>query len=208
MAAVNADGRDPTTPRPSARRRQILDAAAPLFAGRGVAGTSVRDIAQAAGLQSGSLYHQFTSKEQIAGEIVSGYLADLAETYAAAARPGLSGAERVAALIRASLEVMHRHPHASQIYERDSALLRETGTPADMRNHTHDLQEAWLDSFRAGIAEGAFRADLDIRVAFRLIRDGLWLTVRWYQPSEVYPLDRLEAECVALYLHGLMDPDR
>jgi hypothetical protein len=53
------------------------------------------------------------------------------------------------------------------------------------------------------MADGSVRAGLDVRVAFRLIRDGLWLTVRWYEPSEAYPLERLEDECIALYLAGI-----
>lgn len=166
-------------------------------------GASVRDIAEAAGLQSGSLYHQFATKEHIAAEIVEEYLDDLTSTYDAAMDADASPADQVASLIRASLEAMHRHPHASQIYERDSALLRELGVPADLRAHTNALQGAWMDALERGAADSSFRSDLDVRVAFRLIRDGLWLTVRWYQPSEVYPLERLEQECVALYLHGL-----
>lgn len=186
----------------STRRRQILDAAGPLFAERGVAATSVRDIAGAAGLKSGSLYHQFASKEAIAGEIVAAYVEELVAAYDEVGTAH-TGAERVVGLIRASLRVMHRHPHASQIYERDVALLREAGTPPRLRETTTGLQEAWLAGLRAGITDGSVRADLDVRVAFRLIRDGLWLTVKWYEPSESYPLERLEEECIALYLAGI-----
>ncbi|KAB2812977.1 TetR/AcrR family transcriptional regulator [Pimelobacter simplex] len=187
----------------SARRRQILDAAAPLFAEHGVAATSVRDIASAADLKSGSLYHQFAAKEEIAGEIVAAYVDELATAYDVEVAAGATGAERVVGLIRASLRVMHRHPHATQIYERDAALLREAGTPPRLREITNGLQESWLASLRDGMADGSVRAGLDVRVAFRLIRDGLWLTVRWYEPSEVYPLERLEEECIALYLAGI-----
>jgi AcrR family transcriptional regulator len=187
----------------SARRRQILEAAAPLFAQHGVAATSVRDIAAAAQLKSGSLYHQFAAKEEIAGEIVAAYVAELTAAYAEQVAAGRTGAERVVGLIRASLRVMHRHPHASRIYERDAALLRDAGTPPRLREMTNGLQEAWLASLRDGTTDGSLRADLDVRVAFRLIRDGLWLTVRWYEPSEIYPLERLEDECVALYVAGI-----
>ena len=187
----------------SPRRRRILDAAAPLFAEHGVAATSVRDIASAAGLKSGSLYHQFAAKEEIAGEIVAAYVGELAAAYGAETAAASTGAERVAGLIRASLRVMHRHPHATQIYERDAALLRDAGTPPGLREVTNGLQEAWLAGLREGIADGSVRAGLDVRVAFRLIRDGLWLTVRWYRPSEIYPLERLEEECIALYLAAI-----
>lgn len=47
------------------RREQLLDAALRVFAGKGVAGASVKDIATAAGVTPGLLYHYFPSKEAV-----------------------------------------------------------------------------------------------------------------------------------------------
>src|SRR6202171_4473024 len=47
------------------RRRQILAAASELFARNGFEGTSIRDIAAASGVLSGSLYYHFASKEDL-----------------------------------------------------------------------------------------------------------------------------------------------
>ncbi|MGH7860068.1 MAG: helix-turn-helix domain-containing protein, partial [Candidatus Binatia bacterium] len=55
---------------PPGTRRQILDAALRLFAERGYGGTSIRDIARAAGVQSASLYSHYPSKEHVLAEIV------------------------------------------------------------------------------------------------------------------------------------------
>lgn len=46
-------------------RRQILDAALDLFSHRGYGATSVRDIADGAGVSTGNLYHHFADKEAI-----------------------------------------------------------------------------------------------------------------------------------------------
>lgn len=48
-----------------ARRRQILDAAAELFATKGFDGTTTADICKAAGMSSGNLFHYFGSKREI-----------------------------------------------------------------------------------------------------------------------------------------------
>ena len=45
------------------RRERILDAAAHCFSRAGYEGTSVRDIATAAGILPGSMYYHFASKE-------------------------------------------------------------------------------------------------------------------------------------------------
>ena len=49
----------------SATRRRILDIALALMAQRGVDGTSMRDLASAAGLNVASLYHYFPSKRDL-----------------------------------------------------------------------------------------------------------------------------------------------
>ncbi len=50
---------------PDERRTQIMLAAAELFVRHGYAGTSIRDIAERAGLLAGSVYHHFRSKQDI-----------------------------------------------------------------------------------------------------------------------------------------------
>ena len=52
-----------------ARRREILEAAAGLFGERGYKNTSIRDIADAVGLLSGSLYYHIKSKEELFLEV-------------------------------------------------------------------------------------------------------------------------------------------
>jgi TetR/AcrR family transcriptional regulator, cholesterol catabolism regulator len=54
---------DPT--RAEVRRGQVLSIASELFARKGFEATSMRDIATAAGLMSGSLYYHFASKEDL-----------------------------------------------------------------------------------------------------------------------------------------------
>ncbi len=46
-------------------RRQVLDAALQLFSTQGYRGTNVRDIAEAAGVSTGRVYHHFSDKEAI-----------------------------------------------------------------------------------------------------------------------------------------------
>src|SRR3990170_7783205 len=52
------------------RADEIVDIAARLFYERGYPSVSTRSLAQAAGIQGGSLYHHFTSKEEILYRIV------------------------------------------------------------------------------------------------------------------------------------------
>ena len=58
------------------RRTEILQSAAALIAVSGLR-TSLQDIADAAGIQAGSLYHHFESKEAILVELLRRYHGDL-----------------------------------------------------------------------------------------------------------------------------------
>ena len=55
----------------SERRARMVALAGELFAQKGYRATTVREIADAAGILSGSLYHHFDSKESIGDEILS-----------------------------------------------------------------------------------------------------------------------------------------
>lgn len=58
----------------NSRRGELLELAAAMFAERGLRATTVRDIADGAGILSGSLYHHFASKEEMVDELLRGFL--------------------------------------------------------------------------------------------------------------------------------------
>ncbi|GLB81414.1 TetR/AcrR family transcriptional regulator [Mycobacterium kiyosense] len=63
------------------RREQLIEAALNVFARKGVDGTSIKDIAQAAGVAPGLLYHYFDSKEVLVAAVLAerGFLPQLRE---------------------------------------------------------------------------------------------------------------------------------
>ena len=68
----------------SRRRADMVAIAAELFAQKGYRATTVREIADAAGILSGSLYHHFDSKESIGDEILSGFINEVLADYRSA----------------------------------------------------------------------------------------------------------------------------
>ena len=75
---------DPTgsgTASTATRREELLRIAADLFATKGFRNTTVRDIADAAGILSGSLYHHFDSKESMVDELMRTFQAELFAAY-------------------------------------------------------------------------------------------------------------------------------
>lgn len=185
----------------STRREEILFHAAKLFSERGVAGTTVRDIADEVGILSGSLYHYFGSKDAIVFEIVIAFVDDLNERYAAAQVPGESGRERLDHMVAVSFEAAADHPFATEIYQNESALSAQPDdTPISVAvRRAHDY---WADAIARGVESGEFRADIDQRHFHRMLRESVWSTVRFNRASLAQDAERLRHDLIAVFLDG------
>jgi TetR/AcrR family transcriptional regulator, cholesterol catabolism regulator len=189
------------------RHRQILAVAARLFARKGVAATTVREIADEVGILSGSLYHHFESKEAMVDEILAPFLKDLRAGYRAVLASQADPRTRLADLIITSLQVVEAHPHATEIYQSDVNYLAQFERFGYLKAAARDVRKTWLDVIKAGVAAGSFRADLDPGICYRLMRDAIWLSVRWFRPSREYPVSRFASDCTALFIDGVATPD-
>lgn len=186
------------------RRTDILDNAARLFAEQGIGSTSVREISAAVGMLSGSLYHHFVSKDEMVEEILKGFLDDLQGRYRMVLEEGTGPRDTLENLIRATLEIIRDHPHATQIYQNEVAYIQKLPKTTGVRAISSDIAKMWVETIEKGIASGLFKKDLDAHVVHRLLRDSLWLTARWFTPSSSYTLEKLGDDCAALFLDGLM----
>jgi len=187
---------------PQDRRSDILASAAELFARKGVGATTVREIADAVGMLSGSLYHHFESKDAIVAEILTGYLRAIQDRYAAVLASGKGPADSLHDLVVTSLQVASEQPQATTIYQNERPYLRERPRFADVLAGAADIQRTWLLVIEKGVAEGTFRADIAPRVFYRLIRDAVWLSVRWHHPAGEYPTSQLADDITAVFLDG------
>src|ERR1700677_3675948 len=87
----------------NSRRDELLELAAAMFAERGLRATTVRDIADGAG----SLYHHFSSKEEMVDELVRGFLDWLFARYREIVDSEANPLERLKGLFMASNEAKH-----------------------------------------------------------------------------------------------------
>ncbi|GAA4487619.1 TetR/AcrR family transcriptional regulator [Rhodococcus olei] len=189
-------------PRAANTRQHILDVSAELFAKQGVAQTSVRQIADAIGVYSSALYHHFPSKDAIAVELMGNYLTELAHSYETAAPETLPPRQRLHAIVLVSLKMAVRYPAATEIYQHELTLLKESPQYREVKKLGDRAQRAWLDTIEAGIEAGVFRKDLPAKVFHRFIRDAVWLSIKWRNPRGRYTVEQLADDCIAIYLDG------
>jgi TetR/AcrR family transcriptional regulator, cholesterol catabolism regulator len=184
------------------RRELILSTAAEMFARKGLRATTVRAIADAVGMLSGSLYHHFPSKDAILDAVLTRYLDAIRSRYAAVLASGKSPAERLHDLVVTSLEVAEEQPHATAIYQNEAQYLRDTPSFHEIQSAVAEVQRAWVQVIEAGVADGSFRDDIPPRVFYRLVRDAVWLSIRWHRPGGPYSTQQLAEDVTSLFLHG------
>lgn len=187
----------------SERHTLIMEQAAALFATKGIAGTKVRDIADGVGILSGSLYHYFPSKDAIAELIVTRYLDALVDEYKAILSSPHDPKDRLDDLVKASFRVSQAHPHASEIYQNNGTYLRKLGAHRKIRAAAKTTKDAWMAVIESGIASGEFRSDLPAEVLYGMIRDAVWLSLRWFTPTADFGIDDLADAVVSVFLDGI-----
>ena len=92
--------------RQDSRKRDVLDAAAALFAENGYQGTSMRDIAKAVGMLPGSLYCHFPSKSELLLAVYREGVARIEDQVAAAVAGQSAPWDKLEALAAAHLEMI------------------------------------------------------------------------------------------------------
>ncbi|MGY4648041.1 TetR family transcriptional regulator KstR2 [Mycobacterium sp. URHB0021] len=192
-----------TAGQPASRRDELLELAAVMFAERGLRATTVRDIADSAGILSGSLYHHFSSKEEMVDELLRGFLDWLFERYQQIVATEPNPVERLKGLFMASFEAIEDRHAQVVIYQDEAKRLssHERFSYVDERNK--EQRKMWVDVLNQGIEEGYFRPGFDVDLVYRFIRDTTWVSVRWYQPGGPLTAEQVGRQYLAIVLGGI-----
>jgi TetR/AcrR family transcriptional regulator len=138
-------------------RQKLLDAAVELFATRGYAGTSVREVVERAGLTKPALYYHFGSKEGIYLEILKGIHQLAAEALTRLSARSGSSRERLSGLAAGLFELFEQNVSGARFM--NSALWGppQGAPPFDFLSFHIEIQEAVRRIVEEGIAAGDLR---------------------------------------------------
>jgi TetR/AcrR family transcriptional regulator, cholesterol catabolism regulator len=188
---------------PASRRDELLELAATMFADRGLRATTVRDIADSAGILSGSLYHHFSSKEEMVDELLRGFLDWLFERYQQIVATEPNPLERLKGLFMASFEAIADRHAQVVIYQDEAKRLADQPRFSYVEERNKEQRKMWVDVLSQGIEEGYFRPDIDVDLIYRFIRDTTWVSVRWYQPGGPLTAVQVGQQYLAIVLGGI-----
>src|SRR5262245_934979 len=165
----------------SPRRNELTRQAARLFAEKGYHGTSIGDLAEAMGVQKGSLYAHIDSKADL--------LWDVARDGAAAFHAALDGvdetvspAEKIRLALRAHLRVVAEQLDVATVFIREWRYLegdRREEFVAERRRY----EERFRALFREGRELGGLRTDLDDATATLLALSAANWAYTWIRPD-------------------------
>ena len=174
--------RSPTPSRSDVRYVQIYETAARLFYERGYARSSLQDLANAVGLQKGSLYHYIDSKEDLLfgiTEYAHGFFLALVD---GVDQDDLTPMARLKRTLQRHAQFAAEHFHVTAAFYNDRASLSLERQQRVVE--TRDAYEAKLRRLvRDGQAAGEFASDLDPRLAvFGILGMVNWIH-QWYRPD-------------------------
>jgi AcrR family transcriptional regulator len=184
------------------RRLALLLAAAQLFRRKGFAATTTRDIAAAAGMQSGSPFYHFKSKDALLYAVMEeGMRSALARLHAATQAPGyadLAPAAQLRVLVTVHFEVL-LGPGSDfvpvMLYEARSLPPRQHKALGQLIAEYETLWLPVLSSLHAG---GQLHAP--VRLARLLILGALNWSVQWFDAKKGASLQELSDAAMALFL--------
>ena len=131
-----------------------LRAAERLFADKGYARVSIAEIANAAGVSKGLIYHHFPSKQDLLRQIFEDLSAPLAERFGTVVRSNETVEAKLRAIVKAFVDTAYSKREATQIVVFEALSTEDTKEPLLAIRHANQNMFAAL--VKEGIAKGEF----------------------------------------------------
>lgn len=181
---------------PESARGKLLQMAAHLFRSKGYERTTVRDLASAVGIQSGSIFHHFKSKDEILRAVMEETVVYNTALMRAALAEAQGTRERLLALIRCELQSIMGgtgEAMAVLVYEWRSLSVAAQEQVLVLRDN---YEQIWLEVLTEAREEGYFKGDPFIQRRF--LTGALSWTTTWFRPMGPMGLDQLAEEALSL----------
>lgn len=109
----------------------------------------------------------------------------------------------IEALVTESFREIDRHRAAVAIYQKEARQLQTQPRFAHLADSQARFEKAWLHTLERGVADRSFRADLDVRVTYRFLRDTIWVAASWYRPDGQHSAEEIARQYLSMVLEGI-----
>jgi TetR/AcrR family transcriptional regulator, cholesterol catabolism regulator len=197
----------PTRPalraRYDARRREVVDTAARLFAERGYASTSISELTAATGLAAGGLYHYIEGKDDLLIAICDELLEPLLDRAREIVASEAAAVDHLRELVAAWVGHVVAHRHHMLVFTQERQAIESEPRWRRVRSQRRAFEQILDDVLARGEADGSM-SFADRRLSLLALLGMVNYTPQWVRPN-----GRLEAEEIAAgYCTMVLDGDR
>jgi AcrR family transcriptional regulator len=186
---------------PQTKNHEIFEAAASLFKQKGFHATSMQDIADAVGMQKGSLYYHISSKEELLFRISYQAISAITERLEKIATAPLTPSDKLRTAIVNHVEMLCDKLDLMSVFLKESKLLTAE-QQARILAYRRRYEELFKDILREGIAAGDFRP-VDVGVVTNALLGMLNWIYQWYQPDGRLTSEEIAEVFSDLALNGI-----
>lgn len=189
----------------SGRRGEILRVAEAVFAQKGFVNATVRDIGDASGILSGSLYYHFDSKETMLEDILRELLQQLHEALGAVLDHEGDVPTLFREMVDVSLSQVLQRPDGFRILHNEYGFLHSTDRFAFVETALDDVKLLWRQLITRGISDGSLRPDVDVRMLTLVIFHSTLSVVRWRKMPTPKNVKAVAEELARLVIEGAIN---
>lgn len=187
---------EPAFTDPDSPRGRLLVQAAHLFREKGYERTTVRDLAAAVGIQSGSIFHHFRSKEEILQAVMTEAILFNTRRMRQRLAEAPSLTQKIRALVTCELESINGRTGEAMavlVYEWRSLSVESQARILKLRDVYEGL---WMEVLVEAARQELILADPF--VVRRFLTGALSWTITWYRSEGGMSLDDLADEVMAM----------
>jgi AcrR family transcriptional regulator len=185
------------------RRRQFVAAAADLFARNTYHQTTIKEIAQRAGISTGLIYSYVKSKEDVLFLVLKDVLDSYLREIPRALENVVGPIERFCAAVRAYCEVVGANPDATLLAYRETKSLTRA-QKSDVKKWELKTNELISRCIQDCVAAGYFRSINVELVTYRIVMLAHGWALKSWRLKQIVTLEQYTDEGLDLFLNALM----
>jgi TetR/AcrR family transcriptional regulator, cholesterol catabolism regulator len=182
-------------------RETILESAAQVFRQKGFHGASMADIAGAVQLQKASLYHHFSSKQEILLELLNRALEMVTDSLVAVEALDMPPDEKLRLAMRTYLQTLSEQGDLVSVLLFEYRSLAPEFYARHIPNRDR-FEKLWRDLIQQGIDSGVFRCE-NVPMAVRSLLGVMNWTITWYRADGALSVEQISDQHANIFLNGI-----
>ena len=185
-------------------RQDLLAAALAVFSRKGFDATRLEDIAEAAGVTRGAVYHHFGGKNELYLSLLETASNVGSQAIEKAIQEGGTFLQIVNRILVYSLSLLEEDTRFRQVMALSLKTSQASGVGERERQQAHNLVQSIAGFFQTGIGQGEVRPDLDPHTAARALlgyQNGL--SMLWLANRDAFSIQENALSLAEIYVRGI-----